>query len=653
MKIFCSTYPFASVSDEPKEILERNGIELEVNPYGRKITRDELKKHLADKSGLIAGTEILDASIFDCAPNLKIIARVGIGLDGIDFKEVNKRKILVTYTPDAVSQAVAELTVANIINLARRIPQVHLDMKHGKWNRYIGFEIANKKIGIIGFGRVGQRVAKMLQGFSCELLVNDITPDEEIGSLFGVTFCSKEKIVQQADIITLHLPKTPITYNLVDDRFLGNMKNNACIINTSRGGIINEEDLYIALKNKSIGGAAIDVYEIEPYIAGRFCELDNTILTSHSGSCSQEARYLMELGAAQEILQYKLSQPPINPVPEDLILVERSKLVVPINAEWHEIINRTADSQNDRYNNYRKKWGQYPAHSIVGPNPLNIDIELVYNENEGFTNPSEFTFSQPTVNSKHMDWSLFKYLMEEIKISKSEMAVTLGFRGDPVYYNKILAAIKELKKTNSVETRLSTNGDFRDEKNLMENILKTGIDTLNLYVGYKGSYKKLNKKNIDYLLKISKNIEFIRMQKLLLGITKPRIRVFTDMELSDLDEVSEFSDFWGKGADVVAVIDRSKRKEKNYRLDKNVKWVCSRLWQRLMIAFDGTILACNYDFKGQLELGKYPETTIESAWNGNKLNLLRELHLKNSSHEINACRNCEFRHTELNKLLTI
>ena len=357
-KVFVSTHPFGVVDKRPLEIMEHNNIEVELNPYGRKIKPDELKVHLSGKSGLIAGTEMLNKEILDCAPDLKIITRVGIGIDGIDFQETNRRGILVTYTPDAVSQAVAELTIGNMINIARSIPQIHIGMKSGKWDRIIGFEIFNKKIGIIGFGRVGQRVAKMLQGFSCEILVNDISPDEEIGSRYQVQFCSKKEIYQNADIITIHVPKTPLTFNLINEKVLMSMKKTASLINTSRGGIVNEEDLYYALKTGEIAGAATDVYEIEPYIAGRFCELDNIILTCHSGSCSQEARYLMELGAAEEIVRFNKSQSALFPVPKDIIKMEQAKLVIPINAEWHEIINRSIENKNENYKIYRKKWSQ-------------------------------------------------------------------------------------------------------------------------------------------------------------------------------------------------------------------------------------------------------------------------------------------------------
>ena len=393
-------------------------------------------------------------------------------------------------------------------------------MKAGKWDRTIGFEIFKKKIGIIGFGRVGQRVARMLQGFSCEILVNDISPDEEIGSRYHVQFCSKEEIYQNADIITLHVPKTPLTINLINEKVLTSMKKTASLINTSRGGIVIEEDLYYALKTGEIAGAAIDVYEIEPYIGGRLCELDNIILTCHSGSCSQEARYLMELGAAEEIVRFKNSQPAMIPVPADLIKMEQAKLVVPINAEWHEIINRSNENKAENYKNYRKKWGQYPAHSIVGSYPLNLDIELVYNPVLNATNPNDIYFSTPIKNTSFMEWDLFMKIIDDMDSVSDDMAISFGFRGDSLYYPKIAEAFDVVKNIGSVETRISTSSSFHDIK-LIEDIIEMGFDTLNFYITYHGSYSNIKKNDMEELGRISQNLDHIRRKKVFLGTHNP------------------------------------------------------------------------------------------------------------------------------------
>jgi len=650
VKIFCSTHPFGSVNTKPLEILKQNNIDIELNPYGRKIIPEELKIHLSDKSGLIAGTEKLNKEVLDCAPDLRIIARVGIGIDDIDFEETNRRGILVTYTPEAVSQAVAELTIGNMLNLARSIPQIHIGMKSGKWSRIIGFEIFNKKIGIIGFGRVGKRVAKMLQGFSCKILVNDISPDEEMGSMYHVQFCSKEEIFQNADIITLHVPKTTLTINLIDGKVLSSMKKSAFLINTSRGGIVNEEDLYYALKMGEIAGAAVDVYEIEPYVAGRLHELDNILLTCHSGSCSKEARYLMELGAAEEIVRFNNSQPLLFPVPEDLIKMEQTKLVIPVNAEWHEIINQSKENQDESYKIYRKKWGQYPAHSIVGPYPLNLDIELVYNH-ANVLDPVDIYLSSSSKKTSFMDWDLVMKIVDDLESTTDGVAVSFGFRGNSLYYPQITEALEAVKNIGSVETRISTISSYHNDK-LMRNLIEKGLDTLNFYVAYHGSYNNPTKNEVEELERISRSLDNIRRHKAFLGTNYPRIRIFTDMDLSNENEIDEFARFWSHWADVVAVVDKSIKSSTNSFSNRNIKWACSRLWQRMVVTFDGEIIVCNYDFEGKFKLGSFPNTSISDAWNSEKMNWIRKMHRSNKSNELEPCRSCVFRSIEISKLLT-
>lgn len=650
MRVFCSTHPFGSVNVESLEILKKNNIDLELNPYGRKIKPEELKKHLSDKHGLIAGTERLSKEILDRAPNLKIIARVGIGLDGIDFDEVKKRRILVTYTPEAVSQAVAELTVANMLNLLRSIPQIHMSMKSGKWNRIIGFEIAGKKIGIIGFGRVGQRVAKMLQGFSCEILVNDIIPFEDIRTNYNVKFCSKDEIFRRADIITLHVPQTPLTVNLIDRDILSTMKKTAYLINTSRSGIVVEDDLYSALKNYEIAGAAIDIYEIEPYIGGRLCKLDNIILTTHSGSCSQEARYLMELGAAREIVRFKRDDPPLNPVQEDIIKSERSKEVVPINAKWHEIIHKKEESRSERYKAYRRRWGRYPTYSVVGTHPLNIDIELVYSGPLYGSTASAAYLSVPDHNSSFMEINLLRKIIDEVRNTSEPIAIKLGFRGDPLYYPHLQDALKLVRDSGSVETIMTTKALIDDEE-IIENIVDSEIDILNIFTDYPGPFSNIHGSKMTELSNLSQWLDKIRRNRAINNKSNPRIRVFIEMDLLQDTYVDEFASFWGHWADVVAVVDKEVDNVGSRFLDQKIKWACSRLWQRIAITHDGKIVVCNYDFKEQFVLGNIANMTITDAWNSERMNWIRSMHKGNRSNQLELCRSCSFRATEIGKLL--
>jgi len=649
MNIFCSTYPFGSVDPRPIDILNQHKINLELNPYKRKITAEELKRHLSNKTGLIAGTERLNAEILNWAPKLRIIARVGIGLDGIDFNETKKRGILVTYTPDAVSQAVAELTVANILNLARSVPQIHMSMKAGNWNRIIGFEIAKKKVGIIGFGRIGQRVAKMLTGFDCNVMVNDIVPFEGITGNSNIRFCSKEEMFSTADIVTLHIPKTPMTNNLVNKEVLDSMKKTACLINTSRGGIVVEDDLYSALQNKDIAGAAIDVFEIEPYRAGRLGELDNIILTSHSGSCSKEARYLMEYGAAQEIVRYFTDQPPINPVENDTITVEEAKEIIPINAEWHEIIQKAESKKDEKYNLYRRRWGQYPTYSIVGKYPLNIDIELVSNKIGSGSSQTSVFFSKPKTGSSFMDLDILREIITQINVSQEPVAIKIGYRGDPIFYPELEKALELIKEAGSVETFFSTRGDYNNYK-FIECIVENKIDFLNIYTEYNGPFHSLSEAKKKEVKSLSQWLDELKRFKAMRKSEYPRVRVYSDMVLADSNSIHEFSLFWNHWADVVAVVDKEVGKDLEYNDDK-IKWVCPKIWQRMAITHNGDITVCNYDFNDQYILGNLADISITEAWNSKKINRLRHMHRANKAHTIEPCRSCAFRSLEIKKLV--
>lgn len=631
-RVFVSTQPFGVVDNKPLTILkQQNNIQVELNPYGRKITQDELKKHITNKQALIAGTERIDKSVLDCAPELALIARAGIGLDSIDFEEVKQRGIVLTYTPEAVSQAVAELTVANILNTARLIPQIHFGMKNGQWERRIGFEISGKAIGLIGFGRVGQRVARMLQGFSCRILVNDIAPDQEVGSRYNVNWVSKEEIYRQADIISLHVPSTPLTYHMIDEAEIRMMKPHTCIINTSRGGIIEESALYQALKEGVIGAAAIDVFDNEPY-TGQLCELDNIILTAHSGSCSKEARYLMELQAAQEVSRFFNGEALLNPVPDDVIQMECSTHVGKVKFEWHEILNQSQERDDQHYRIYRKHWNQYPTHRIVGPYPLNLDLELVHNPLDGYERGRLLDYFMAPIHSraKLMDMALFEKVINEVSEMTEPMAVMLGVRGCPTYHPHLEQILRMLKKANCVETIISV---FLSQlevirKSIFDTMVEHGLGVLNIFVD--------TPEKDDAILDI---LADIKKKKSVQKVVCPKLRIIGNIEWENSREVEIFGDFWGHWADVIALAEPLDYKRKVYEQD----WDCFRLWQRLMISAEGRLLACNFDIDERFCLGQFPELSIQQAWLGDKMNRLRDTHI--SSDE--TCSQCNIKRNSL------
>lgn len=285
------------------ETLKKAGFTVVLNPYNRKPTEDELIE-LLDKDivGLIAGTEKITERVLQNAKSLKVISRYGIGLDNIDLKAAKRRGIIVCNTPDAPTQAVAELTLALILNLYRRIGEVDRNLRSDKWNPLLGRLLFDKTLGIIGLGRIGKTLVKLVQPFKLKIITHEPYPDNEFVSSYGVEQASLEKVLTESDIVSLHAPLTEATYHLICMEELALMKNDAVIVNTARGSLIEEEALIEALEKESIGGVALDVFEGEPYY-GKLKNFDNVILTPHIGTYTMETRIKMEREAVDNMLK--------------------------------------------------------------------------------------------------------------------------------------------------------------------------------------------------------------------------------------------------------------------------------------------------------------------------------------------------------------
>lgn len=318
--IFVSTYPFGKFDSLPIDLLKQSGLNFSINPLNRKLTAEEVAEFAKDAIGIIAGTENLDILI-NQSSQLKFISRVGIGLDSVPLRLCRRKGIKVSYTPDAVTLAVAELVIGMMITLPRHVVLADRQMRKAEWTRPVGISIKSANIGIVGFGRVGFKIAQMLVGFTpAKILVCDIIDkSEEIESLraFGLNIeqIPLDSLLESSDIVSIHVPLTVSTRNLIQDRELKLMKKSAYLINYSRGGIINEEMVYNSLKNLEIAGMAVDVYEKEPY-KGKLIELENVVLTQHMGSCSFDCRLAMESQATEELVRFFQAKPLLNEVPE-------------------------------------------------------------------------------------------------------------------------------------------------------------------------------------------------------------------------------------------------------------------------------------------------------------------------------------------------
>lgn len=325
MNVLITTVPFGEKNRLPVEMLHDNNIKFVINSLGKKLTEDELIGMISDVDVLIAGTEPITERVFEQAKRLKMISRVGIGLDSVDLLAAEKRGIIVSYTPDAPAPAVAELTMGLMLSLLRSIHLSNMEMHSGGWYRHFGRRIPDVTIGVIGVGRIGTRVLNRISSFgSPRLLLNDIKPND-IDKTYKAEWVTKETLYREADVITLHLPYTVKTKDMIREPQLRMMKSDALLINTSRGGIINESDLYRVMKDGHLEGAAIDVFEREPY-EGPLAEISRCILTSHMGSMSTDCRSRMEKEATEEAIRFIRNEPLLRVVPKEEYESRRSGL---------------------------------------------------------------------------------------------------------------------------------------------------------------------------------------------------------------------------------------------------------------------------------------------------------------------------------------
>ena len=278
-----------------------NGYEIIINPYGRKLTSNEVVSLASDCIGIVAGLEPLDKTVLNKLPKLKCISRVGVGMDNIDIDYAEKKGIKIVNTPNGPTRAVAELTLGLTMSLLRKIPSANNDIKNKNWKKYTGNLLFNKKIGVLGLGRIGKNVSELFLGLGNEVYGYDINPDLEWAKKKKIYLKGFNEILSTCDIITVHIPGSNNSKPFISKKELNLMKKDSILINVSRGGVVDETDLFNFLKENKILGAAVDVFNEEPYY-GPLCDLDNIILTPHMGSYAKEGKLQMEIDAVNNLI---------------------------------------------------------------------------------------------------------------------------------------------------------------------------------------------------------------------------------------------------------------------------------------------------------------------------------------------------------------
>jgi glyoxylate reductase len=311
----------------PAPVIERvrARCDLTVHPEDEPLSPAQLAEGCREAEGLLLSGGRATEEVLAQAPHLRVIATVGVGYDNIDVDACTRRGIVVTNTPGVVTEATADLAFALLTCVARRLVEADRFVREGHWRRWQwglmwGTDLYGKTLGLYGFGRIGQAVARRARGFSMRILcyaLDHLTPAQE--KELGAEFVDRDTLLREADFLSLHVPLSPETIRLITARELAMMKPTAFLINTSRGKVVEEAALVAALESKQIAGAGLDVYEREPQIHPMLLTLPNVVLTPHMGTATSQTRLAMASLAADNILAFFAGQRPPNLVnPEAL-----------------------------------------------------------------------------------------------------------------------------------------------------------------------------------------------------------------------------------------------------------------------------------------------------------------------------------------------
>jgi D-3-phosphoglycerate dehydrogenase len=313
-KVLITSRSFVREVPEAMEILRHAGLETVERIRDRPWSEEELIGLVAEADGAVAGLDPYTARVLAAAPRLRVVARNGVGVDTVDIEAATAQGIYVTNAGPVVANSVADLALALILDLARHVHQAWSETRSGAWKRRVGIELAGKTLGIVGSGAIGRGVAQRGRAFGLEVVACDARPDVAWAEANGVRYLALPELLSTADFVSLHVPLTPGTRYLIGTRELGLMKPSAYLVNTARGGIVDEAALYVALQEGRLAGAALDVLEEEPPSENRLPGLPNALVTPHLGSATHEATAAACLVAARNVAAVLAGEAPLTAV---------------------------------------------------------------------------------------------------------------------------------------------------------------------------------------------------------------------------------------------------------------------------------------------------------------------------------------------------
>ena len=311
--------PTVLISPEPlrhqpgpfREVLEAAGFECIEVPPGPTTTEAQLREFLPRVDAMLAGSELLTAELFDLAPRLRVIARTGVGYDAVDVAAASARRIAVTITPGANQESVAEQMFSLLLALSRNIVNNDRTVREGGWNRIMVQPLRGKTLGLVGLGRIGRAVATRAVAFGMHVIAYDPVFSPELDTQLGISRRGFDELLAESDVVSLHLPLVPDTKGLINRATLAKMKPGAYLINTSRGGLVVEADLAESLASGHLGGAGLDVFNVEPPEPGNpLLSLPNAVFSPHLGGIDLKGMADMgEMAARCIVILYQGSWP--------------------------------------------------------------------------------------------------------------------------------------------------------------------------------------------------------------------------------------------------------------------------------------------------------------------------------------------------------